>query len=855
MSPNKEKINRYSSNSDNSSNQQQILIPIEKISLCKEIGNGEFGEVYQAIWHREEEESIQVAVKQIQPEKLISHHSSFLQEAAIMTKMRHENVIQMFGVVLDIKAIMIVSELASCGSLLECLKSKAWHPSLSVDVLCDFALQISNGMKYLSSQRLIHRDLAARNILVHSPSKVKISDFGLSRSLGYGEEYYRSKFNLSMKLPIAWCAPECINFLRFTSSSDVWAYGVFLWEVFTYGQTPWEGISGSQILYAVDTQRLKLEKPKFCPSGVYNLMLKCWEWSAEKRPTFENICNELPTLMPPLLVTVTDCRHKSSKENINYLNYEKGETIILLDKSTSLPGFWLGVSKTGNVGIFLPEHTIAFLGAQNPNSNYSDNIITSPEFERKSLHSLIEIEENKKDKNKKEKKNEKENFKMMISEPKGDLRHTCHVGADGRNFGLLNINKTDLSISSTISPSLRSISPISTSSTFSLAPPRPPKNPNIHLEMSKSILSNKSIEELNQQQQPPELPPKPPRFREKFYKENNNTKEYLMPKIVSDNSPTLNYKNNLASNNFPLNENEKQQEYLIVSNNKNENEKEEEFEEYLRPPSICIEQINKNNNLQKIIEEVKSNENIDLEDVDNCSNSTTLWDCSETKELLSQEKNNNRSPSKFDVINTKEYRLSPQKSFVTTMEPAEFEKRALNERRRTFKQLEKMEIAETSALRQSLRKIEKKEDKKYLFGDLTKSKKEPLPNFSVEAQQAYKLLVECGRHLKCHSQPDRIILEKKEVDEQKDDNFPLTILNPLKTIDKELIKEESQEQQPLEYINSNLLQNVENKKKFVENNNSLNEDETVAISRHILSKLVLPPKPVPPPVPPKPKLK
>uniref|UniRef100_A0A915MXM1 Protein kinase domain-containing protein n=1 Tax=Meloidogyne javanica TaxID=6303 RepID=A0A915MXM1_MELJA len=147
-----------------------------------------------------------------------------------------------------------------------------------------------------------------------------------------GEEYYRSEFNLSMKLPIAWCAPECINFLRFTSASDVWAYGVFLWEVFTYGQTPWEGISGSQILYAVDTQRLKLEKPKFCPSGIYNLMLKCWEWAAEKRPTFENICNELPTLMPPLLVTVTDCRHKSLKENINYLIYEKGETIILLDK-------------------------------------------------------------------------------------------------------------------------------------------------------------------------------------------------------------------------------------------------------------------------------------------------------------------------------------------------------------------------------------------------------------------------------------------------------------------------------------------------------------------------------------------
>jgi len=96
-----------------------------------------------------------------------------------------KNVIQMFGVVLDIKAIMIVSELASCGSLLKCLKSKAWHPSLSVDVLCDFALQISNGMKYLSSQRLIHRDLAARNILVHSPSKVKILKDKEEVSLNY----------------------------------------------------------------------------------------------------------------------------------------------------------------------------------------------------------------------------------------------------------------------------------------------------------------------------------------------------------------------------------------------------------------------------------------------------------------------------------------------------------------------------------------------------------------------------------------------------------------------------------------------------------------------------------------------
>ena len=185
-------------------------------------------------------------MKRILPEKLISQPASFLQEAAIMTRMHHENVVRLFGVVLDTKAVMLVSELAPCGSLLECLQSPpTGREPFSLGTLCDFALQIARGMAYLSEQRLIHRDLAARNVLVSSPTKasnsaalanlvfqfvkVKISDFGLSRSLGHGEDYYRSEFSPTMKLPIAWCAPECINFLRFTSASDVWAYGVCLW--------------------------------------------------------------------------------------------------------------------------------------------------------------------------------------------------------------------------------------------------------------------------------------------------------------------------------------------------------------------------------------------------------------------------------------------------------------------------------------------------------------------------------------------------------------------------------------------------------------------------------------------------
>ena len=107
--------------------------------------------------------------------------------------------------------------------------------------------QICDGMQYLEAKRLIHRDLAARNILVFSKETVKISDFGLSRALGVGKDYYQTNFNANLKLPIAWCAPECINFLKFTSASDVWAYGVTLWEMFSYGFQPWAAQTGQQV--------------------------------------------------------------------------------------------------------------------------------------------------------------------------------------------------------------------------------------------------------------------------------------------------------------------------------------------------------------------------------------------------------------------------------------------------------------------------------------------------------------------------------------------------------------------------------------------------------------------------------
>ena len=154
-------------------------------------------------------------------------------------------------------------------------------------------------MKYLESRRLIHRDLAARNILVFSRSLVKISDFGLSRALGVGKDYYQTNFNMNLKLPIAWCAPECITFLKFTSASDVWAFGVTMWEMFSYGFQPWAALTGQEILEAIDDpNRKRLERPRFCPGEHYNIMLKCWNHEINLRPTFSQLCSILEEARP-----------------------------------------------------------------------------------------------------------------------------------------------------------------------------------------------------------------------------------------------------------------------------------------------------------------------------------------------------------------------------------------------------------------------------------------------------------------------------------------------------------------------------------------------------------------------------
>ncbi|EFO87337.1 CRE-ARK-1 protein [Caenorhabditis remanei] len=454
-----ESLDRKSSSAagGNRDDDDHHVIPIEKITLCKELGQGEFGSVWQAAW-KNSNDVTQVAVKCVGSDKLLATSSSFLQEAAIMTRMRHEHVVRLYGVVLDTKKIMMVSELATCGSLLECLHKPALRDSFPVHVLCDYAEQIAMGMAYLEAQRLIHRDLAARNVLVFSPKLVKISDFGLSRSLGVGEDYYRSEFTPNLKLPIAWCAPECINFLKFTSKSDVWAYGVTIWEMFSYGEMPWKGRSGAQILELVDRKKELLPRPEACPEDIYDMLRETWTHQVIQRPNFSDIVSQFPERRAQSVRAVVDCRDSAP----DHLHFKKDDLIVVISRSPAqYPDgyYWFGSLRNGKLGLFRPTDTVAHLGSEPPCSN--GTIENGFGDHQKSG------EKGKKGSKKVDKGEERERKKLLISEPVGDVRHTCHVGIDGTAFGLLQLDKK------AICPTSSSPSTSRGSTTTSQASPAP----------------------------------------------------------------------------------------------------------------------------------------------------------------------------------------------------------------------------------------------------------------------------------------------------------------------------------------------------------------------------------------------
>ncbi|XP_006008509.1 ephrin type-A receptor 4 isoform X1 [Latimeria chalumnae] len=262
------------------------------IKIEKVIGVGEFGEVCSGRLKMPGKREICVAIKTLKAGYTDKQRRDFLSEASIMGQFDHPNIIHLEGVVTKCKPVMIITEYMENGSLDAFLRKNDGR--FTVIQLVGMLRGIGSGMKYLSDISYVHRDLAARNILVNSNLVCKVSDFGMSRVLEDDPEAaYTTRGG---KIPIRWTAPEAIAYRKFTSASDVWSYGIVMWEVMSYGERPYWDMSNQDVIKAIE-EGYRLPPPMDCPIALHQLMLDCWQKERSDRPKFAQIVNMLDKLI------------------------------------------------------------------------------------------------------------------------------------------------------------------------------------------------------------------------------------------------------------------------------------------------------------------------------------------------------------------------------------------------------------------------------------------------------------------------------------------------------------------------------------------------------------------------------
>ncbi|XP_056422342.1 tyrosine-protein kinase FRK [Hyla sarda] len=248
------------------------------LKFLKKLGQGQFGEVWEGLWNN----TISVAIKTLKTGSM--NPQDFLREAQLMKNLRHPKLIQLYAVCSLEEPVYIITELMRHGSLLSYLQNDN-GAMIKVPQQIDIGAQVASGMAYLETQNFIHRDLAARNVLVGENSVYKVADFGLARVFEDDNVYQATN---DTKLPLKWTAPEAIRSNKFTVKSDVWAFGILLFEISTYGKMPYPGMNGRQALEKLE-QGYRIPKPFNCPQDLYNIMLECWNANPENRPTFETL--------------------------------------------------------------------------------------------------------------------------------------------------------------------------------------------------------------------------------------------------------------------------------------------------------------------------------------------------------------------------------------------------------------------------------------------------------------------------------------------------------------------------------------------------------------------------------------
>ncbi|XP_053999330.1 insulin-like receptor [Hylaeus anthracinus] len=274
-------------------------VPREKITILKPLGNGSFGMVYEGIALDivKGKQKVQCAVKTVNKDATERERIEFLNEASVMKGFDAHHVVKLLGVVTRDQPTLVIMELMINGDLKRYLKShrpetfedSINHTPPKLERILQMAIEIADGMAYLATKKFVHRDLAARNCMVAEDLTVKVGDFGMTRDV-YERDYYRK--GSKGLLPVRWMAPESLKDGVFSSYSDVWSYGVVLWEMVTFALQPYQGLSNDQVLRYVIEGGV-MERPENCPELLYELMKRTWRHKATKRPTFMDIATTL----------------------------------------------------------------------------------------------------------------------------------------------------------------------------------------------------------------------------------------------------------------------------------------------------------------------------------------------------------------------------------------------------------------------------------------------------------------------------------------------------------------------------------------------------------------------------------
>ncbi|XP_040123470.1 tyrosine-protein kinase Mer isoform X3 [Oryx dammah] len=341
---------------------EDVVIDRSLLVLGKILGEGEFGSVMEGNLNQEDGTSQKVAVKTMKLDNFSQREiEEFLSEAACMKDFNHPNVIRLLGVCIEmspqgIPRPMVILPFMKYGDLHTYLlysRLETGPKHIPLQTLLKFMVDIAQGMEYLSNRNFLHRDLAARNCMLRDDMTVCVADFGLSKKI-YSGDYYRQ--GRIAKMPVKWIAIESLADRVYTSKSDVWAFGVTMWEIATRGMTPYPGVQNHEIYdYLLHGHRLK--QPEDCLDELYEIMHSCWRAEPLDRPTFSVLRLQLEKLLESLPVA-------GDKADVIYVNTQLPESGEARAQGSALTQLDLSIDPDSIIASCMPSATISVVTAE-----------------------------------------------------------------------------------------------------------------------------------------------------------------------------------------------------------------------------------------------------------------------------------------------------------------------------------------------------------------------------------------------------------------------------------------------------------------------------------------------------------